>query len=307
LYSEIGNTITPIPVTGPYALIMQCASTNTLDKITLAITNAKTATNTSAPANEKFGERLGIVGTVGGGWFSSTDVFGAGSDYEGIVTPDVAYSFSVAAAPFTNTICNTSSMGYFNTSSGFVDHRQYNVNKLCVTWAPFINTTLLTSIAPDSVFTWNFGDNTTANGKTVTHFYNPSAAQAPPPSYTAALNDNVIGKLKSQVTPTAPSQAETAMWTVTVTVCNVGLTENNLTTQVGLYPNPASDKVTVFVNNATAETQILVLNALGQVVLTRNNVTEKNELNTDSLPKGVYFVRVGNGKNVTTNKLIISK
>ena len=96
-------------------------------------------------------------------------------------------------------------------------------------------------------------------------------------------------------------------WSLNVKICNVGLTENSLVSQVGVYPNPATDKVTVYVNNASQDTQIQVLNALGQVVITHANITEKNELNTESLTKGIYFVKVGNAKNFTTSKLVISK
>ena len=45
---------------------------------------------------------------------------------------------------------------------------------------------------------------------------------------------------------------------------------------------------------------------LGQVVISKSNVSDKNELNTESLSKGVYFVRVINGKVLSTTKLIIS-
>lgn len=305
VYSFVGGTFTPVQVTGPFALVMSCVSTNTVDDIVVATSNAKTSTATTAPAASRFGERMGIYGTVAGNWVSTSNIIAAEDDREAIIAPLVAYNFSVAAAPVTNTTCNTTAMNYFNNSSGFVNHRQYNVNKLCVTFAPFANTTLYNAINPDSVFTWTFGDSQIAYGNTPSHFYSISN----PTVTSAVMSDNVIGKVRPHVTPTVAAnvQSEVAMWTVTVTVCNVGLTENSITSQVGLYPNPATDKVTVFVNNAAAETQITVLNALGQVVLTRGNVTEKNELNTESLAKGVYFVRVGNGKTATTNKLIINK
>ena len=61
------------------------------------------------------------------------------------------------------------------------------------------------------------------------------------------------------------------------------------------------------VNNAKQDSQIQEMNDLGQVVITRNNLTEKNDLNTESLTKGIYFVRVGSGKDFTTTKLVISK
>ncbi len=106
---------------------------------------------------------------------------------------------------------------------------------------------------------------------------------------------------------TPPVYFDSQSWTTTVTVCNVGLTENSIENQFAIYPNPATDKVVVLLNNANTNTQIQVLNALGQVVLTRTNLTEKNELNTESLSKGVYFVRVSNGKESSTSKLIINK
>ncbi|MBP9067962.1 MAG: T9SS type A sorting domain-containing protein [Bacteroidia bacterium] len=310
LYSYVGGTFTPVQVTGPYAIVMSCISTNTLDKIVVGTTNAKTSTATVAPPASRFGEQMGFYGTVAGNWASTSNIIAAEDDREACIAPYILYSFSVAAAPATSSVtCNTSPVSYNNTSSGFVDHRQYNVNKLCAKWAPFANTALYAAINPDSVFTWNFGDNTIAYGSSPTHFYNPSAAQAPAPTYTAILSDNLIGKVRPQLTPTVAAnvQFEIATWNMKVTICNVGLTENSLTSQVAVYPNPATDKVTVYVNNAKQDSQIQVMNALGQVVITRNNLTEKNDLNTESLTKGIYFVRVGSGKDFTTTKLVISK
>jgi hypothetical protein len=97
------------------------------------------------------------------------------------------------------------------------------------------------------------------------------------------------------------------MFQGTCTATSVGLTEvkNNIV-NLSLYPNPAKDFLTVSIANAE-NTSIDVINALGQVVLTVNNATETNTINTANLAKGVYFVTVSNGQQKSTQKLVIEK
>jgi hypothetical protein len=297
----IGGTFpTSVVVTGDYCITMQNASTNTLDVISIFLNNASTPTST-APVNERYGEGLGLIGKQNGTYVLSTGYFNsADTDWETIVSPWTAYTVTANNTASTYSTCNTQSVTFINTSSGAFSHRQYNLNKFFKAWPPFANATDLATEVIDSVFTWNFGDASTVYGQNISHAY----------SYTANTtgSDQMIAKLQKMSDYSSPNvTSDFKSWTTTVTICNVGLTENSLNTTVGVYPNPATDKVTVFVNNANQDTQLQVLNALGQVVITRNNLTEKNELNTESLTKGVYFVRVGSGKSFTTSKLIISK
>lgn len=304
LGSFIGcNFTTPTVVVGDYAVVMRNTSSLSQDTIKMFMNNARTTTS-SATAAEKFGEGLGILGvgnTFGSNWAATTNVFNGasfGSDFEFLVAPRVTYSFTANHNNTLTAVCNTTGVTYVNTTTGFASHRQYNLNKFAKSWAPFSNTV---TIAADSIFTWNFG------GTPPSTDYNVN----PTHTFVVASNGNVsnqlIVKIQKMSDYSAVTVPDVKAWTVSVTICNVGLTENSIENQFAVYPNPATDKVVVMLNNVNKDTQIQVLNALGQVVLTRTNLTEKNELNTESFAKGVYFVRVSNGKEASTSKLIINK
>ncbi len=323
--STIGNYVgcnfsSTVLVMGDFAIIAKNTSTNPADTLRMFMNNARTSTAAISPAapEQMYGEGYGLIGygTIFPGlWDNTTNLFNlgagnTGSDFEFIVAPRVAYVFTADHASTTMTTCNTASVNYINTTSANALSKQWNLNRFYKMWKPFANTTLLNdpnSTLQDSAVTWNFGGSpaVTEYIDSPNHAYNISAG---PPSYTAVVNDQLIIKLQKQSNYSPGNTVlDSKAWSLTVTICNVGLTENSLTSQVGVYPNPATDKVTVYVNNANKDSQIQVMNALGQVVITRTNLTEKNELNTESLTKGIYFVRVGSGKDFTTTKLVISK
>lgn len=70
--------------------------------------------------------------------------------------------------------------------------------------------------------------------------------------------------------------------------------ENNVsaTNAAAVFPNPFTSELTI--TGVTGS--VIVFNTLGQVVLTAN-VTETETLNTTSLVKGIYFVKVKNTEN----------
>jgi PKD repeat protein len=147
-------------------------------------------------------------------------------------------------------------------------------------------------------YTWNFGDGATQYGLSPTHTYSLVTMSGP-------VNDQLIARV-FKMAGSGVKVTDSKSWTTNVQICNVGLTENSLESKLAVYPNPATDKVVVYLNNANSNTTIQLLNALGQVVYTKNNVSDRNEISTASLAQGVYFVRVTNGKEVATTKLVIN-
>ncbi len=79
-----------------------------------------------------------------------------------------------------------------------------------------------------------------------------------------------------------------------------------------VYPVPASNAVTVsFDAFAKGNVDIVISNQLGQEVLRKqvnvDNGVNFNTLDVSKLQSGVYYVKVNNGKQVQTQKLIINK
>lgn len=78
-----------------------------------------------------------------------------------------------------------------------------------------------------------------------------------------------------------------------------------------LFPNPASDIMKVEFKNYGFDINIFVLETSGKLILYKvlgSNYGESYiDIAIDSLPNGVYYVQVDNGKRILTEKLVISK
>jgi hypothetical protein len=68
----------------------------------------------------------------------------------------------------------------------------------------------------------------------------------------------------------------------------------------GFFPNPASDQIQVI---GDFEGDVLISDFNGRIVL-REPAT-KNTIDISSLPSGVYFVRLSDGSEIITHKLIV--
>jgi hypothetical protein len=72
---------------------------------------------------------------------------------------------------------------------------------------------------------------------------------------------------------------------------------------INIYPNPASNKVFVEANNSISE--IKIFNNLGQMIMELNPNLNKTEIPLESLPKGIYFVKIKYLENYVTKKLVV--
>jgi len=61
---------------------------------------------------------------------------------------------------------------------------------------------------------------------------------------------------------------------------------------LSLYPNPSVEKVNLLVPESLVGGKIYVFNSQGREVLQQNVASEREELQIEELPKGVYFVKV---------------
>lgn len=83
---------------------------------------------------------------------------------------------------------------------------------------------------------------------------------------------------------------------------------NAMNSDVSVYPNPASSTVKVNVENVHENATVEVLNAIGQVVISAKEINgASTELNVSGLAKGVYVVKLSNGKEVSNTKLVIER
>jgi hypothetical protein len=100
--------------------------------------------------------------------------------------------------------------------------------------------------------------------------------------------------------------------TYTAAVASSAFNKNLLNAGLKVYPVPASNTVTVsFDGVTTTSASITFINEIGQPVLVKNLQshpgTNINTLDVSALQQGIYTVKVNNGTDIQTTKLIISK
>ena len=85
----------------------------------------------------------------------------------------------------------------------------------------------------------------------------------------------------------------------------LSVAENSFETQINLYPNPAKNSFSIMNKNNFTIEQIRIYNLLGKLVY--NTTENRTSISTSSLVNGVYFVKLKNGNQFITKKIIINK
>lgn len=93
----------------------------------------------------------------------------------------------------------------------------------------------------------------------------------------------------------------------TTTLSTTGFFENNL--KVTIYPNPAQEFIAIQTDAAENNLDVQLIDELGKVVK-ESKILQGSTLSiieTDAIYNGVYFVKISEGKNSKTYKIIINK
>jgi Secretion system C-terminal sorting domain len=77
--------------------------------------------------------------------------------------------------------------------------------------------------------------------------------------------------------------------------------------EIALYPNPTTDRFTLQVPEYEAATEVLITDIQGRIIDKRSLYSSINEIETNELPNGIYFVRIAQGERSTVLKLVIVK
>ena len=72
-----------------------------------------------------------------------------------------------------------------------------------------------------------------------------------------------------------------------------------------VFPNPASERVTISHDGQWKDASVSLYDAVGKSVYTARFTSNTLDINIGHLAKGVYFVKVQDGKKETTIKLIV--
>jgi hypothetical protein len=86
-----------------------------------------------------------------------------------------------------------------------------------------------------------------------------------------------------------------------------GLEEPTLRNIMKIYPNPAKDALTVFIEEE-GEWEIQVMDLTGRLVERVQVTGNQNQLiHLDSFQKGIYLLKLSNGKELFVKKLVVAK
>jgi len=105
------------------------------------------------------------------------------------------------------------------------------------------------------------------------------------------------------------SPPQTVDYLLNMSFRGTGVDNSELMSSLNVYPNPTNGKFTVNISNVEAMDMTLELvNISGQVVY-RNEVKAAYSYNEDidatTFAKGVYYLKVNNGKDVKVEKVVI--
>ncbi len=93
-------------------------------------------------------------------------------------------------------------------------------------------------------------------------------------------------------------------WEEVTPTTSTGITDLS-NTELSIYPNPSHGKFFVQMGDAfKANSKIEVFNVVGMKVLETMIYADKTEIDLSSMKQGVYYVRVDNGENIITQKIM---
>ena len=94
-----------------------------------------------------------------------------------------------------------------------------------------------------------------------------------------------------------------------ITLCiNVGISEFSASgNSISIFPNPAEDNFMVSINAELINVQVEIFNVFGEKVYSAQLKSLQETINAKQFSSGIYFVKVSNGQNQYTKKLIIEQ
>jgi hypothetical protein len=69
----------------------------------------------------------------------------------------------------------------------------------------------------------------------------------------------------------------------------------------------SADNLTAVVSNNLWPTTLRVINIMGEAIVSKEIINEKNEINLSTFPVGIYLVTIGDGKSAWSRKIVLSR
>ena len=207
-----------------------------------------------------------------------------------IVNPLNTTTYTISAVDGS---CNAS-----NTGTVTVNHAIYNPDFLAsstIFLAPPFNA-LLYNTTPNSSnynFKWKFGDDTTmySNNSSVNHTYIYNG------SYTVTL-------IATHKINSCPDSLVKPLYIQCAGGPNIGIEEHsNQNNSYTILPNPFKNELKISSDNKHTKVFFEIFNALGASIY-KNSFNDFIFINTKDFPSGIYFIKINDGNDIVTKKII---
>lgn len=153
-------------------------------------------------------------------------------------------------------------------------------------------------------YNWNWGDGYSSNGAA------PSWTYAIPGNYNICLTITDSTGCRANFCDSSTYIYKTDQDMISINVVNQlpnGILQATERVIFSLSPNPSTTSVTINIDETMLGSTATITDVTGRKVATAQLATRNLQLDTDNFPNGVYFVTVGNEKQSTTRKLVVSR
>ena len=179
--------------------------------------------------------------------------------------------------------------GHPNSLTGYYKYAPQNGDTMLILIALFNNTTLVaagaleTTIAAANWTSFNIPISSYSNANSAKIYIGAYNISGPPPQYVPYGNSVLyVDNLNFD------------------TLIVAGIFENNKADEIALYPNPSTGKFTIGVTG-----DLEIYNTLGEKIVEQKLTADKTEIDLSNQAKGIYFVKVRCGDNISTQKIVI--
>lgn len=320
--SPVGGSFTSTvvrTVTTSFAVLVRNLGATTGDTVRFLRTQGLIPTNTSNPAFG-YSDGYGFVAYQGQFYstrnFTTAPGFGVGTDYEFMVAPRITYTIQsgqqmptglVSATNLitvSDTLCTRTPLTFTNTTSGFYEHRQYNLNQFYRKWNLSLTfpTSISNVLSPDSSVSWSFEFNTGGVANTLAYTNNHTLSVVTAKSlYPACFQVNQFRtrlKLMSKF-GCGMQISYNEDFKICLKYCNsdaTGITSLVVNNDLKICSNPLLDGKALL-SGLSGGNSIEVFDLSGRVIL--NEVTERTtfEINLLKYAAGTYLVRINNSQS----------
>ncbi|MBS1652365.1 MAG: S8 family serine peptidase [Bacteroidetes bacterium] len=204
-----------------------------------------------------------------------------------------AYSYSWSPSSQTTAIANGLNSGTYNCyltdSKGCVSSISVNITQPSALSAVINSTNSSCSTCSNGIVSVNVSGGTLG----YTYSWTPSGATSSivnnllPGNYTVTITDANGCSISNTV----------AVSFVTGFAANINANVDFL-----VFPNPSSGNITV---QCGGEFNVQIYNNIGQIIYSKNNLTNETAITLDTIAKGIYFIKVSTGSIFKLKKLII--